>query len=78
MNIQNKLYKTQFCHHPKTDLQSVAEQRSRNAKLADFASFIKLLKPKLPESFKHPDKRALKLLETRKKFLPLSQPPFIS
>jgi len=39
--MQNKLYTTQFSHHPMTDLQPVPEQRSQNPELTDFAKLLK-------------------------------------
>jgi len=58
MNMQNKLYTIQSSHHPKTDSQSVPEQRSWNPKLVVFVDFAKLIKKtKHPEKFKLLDKR---------------------
>jgi len=44
MNLRNKLYETQFSHHPVTDSQSVPEQQSWNAKLVNSLNSVKLLK----------------------------------
>jgi len=64
-----------------TELQPVPEQKSRNAKLANFVSFAKLLKKtELLEKFELLDKRQFKLMETskREKIPAPGQPPFIN
>jgi len=78
MNKQNKLYTKQFYDHPMTDSVSppaaTAEPRTQI-----FVNFTKLLrKTELPERFRLTDKRGFRPMETRKKFLLPSQPPFIN
>jgi len=78
MNMQNKLYRTQFSHHPMTNLQPVPEQRSWTTCIfTNFTKFSK--KTKLLEKFELLDKRRFEILEKKPiASCPPNQPPFIN
>jgi len=73
MDMQNKLYITQFSHCPITDSQAVPQQPSRDSELADFVNFVNFpKKTKLLEKFELPEERRFEL--TAKKNIPAPQP----